>query len=203
LRELAFETAAMVHDSKRLPHAQRGTDVNQQVAVGNDCSSCSYETAYLKLVVSGAGSRTIDIYSKIGAGLKCERSYAENRRGVSAISRGKVCSCVDYCAICNCAGSAKCCASVVDRYILRANAGTSCVGPAEDDAGIMILLDTNVIVDAHYGVGNDRTRARNLISSAIIDSGAAINCITLAELYAGTRRGDERRGYAPNRHRRS
>jgi predicted nucleic acid-binding protein len=55
----------------------------------------------------------------------------------------------------------------------------------------MILLDTNVIVDAHYGVGNDRTRARNLISSAIIDSCAAINCITLAELYAGTRRGDE------------
>jgi predicted nucleic acid-binding protein len=55
----------------------------------------------------------------------------------------------------------------------------------------MILLDTNVIIDAHYGSGNDRTRARNLISSAIIDSGAAINCITLAELYAGPRRGEE------------
>ena len=55
----------------------------------------------------------------------------------------------------------------------------------------MILLDTNVIIDAHYGVGNDRTRARSLISSAIIDSGAAINSITLAELYAGPRRGDE------------
>lgn len=55
----------------------------------------------------------------------------------------------------------------------------------------MILLDTNVIIDAHYGVGSDRVRARNLISSAIIDSGAAINSITLAELYAGPRRGDE------------
>jgi predicted nucleic acid-binding protein len=55
----------------------------------------------------------------------------------------------------------------------------------------MILLDTNVIIDAHCGVGNDRVRARNLISSAIIDTGAAINCVTLSELYAGPRRGDE------------
>ena len=55
----------------------------------------------------------------------------------------------------------------------------------------MILLDTNVIIDAHYGIGNNRVHARNLISSAIIDSGAAINCITLAELYAGPRRGEE------------
>ena len=55
----------------------------------------------------------------------------------------------------------------------------------------MILLDTNVIIDAHYGAGNDRIRARNLISSAVINSGAAINCITLAELYAGPRRGEE------------
>jgi predicted nucleic acid-binding protein len=55
----------------------------------------------------------------------------------------------------------------------------------------MILLDTNIIIDAHYGVGSDRVRASNLISSAVIDPGAAINCITLAELYAGPRRGEE------------
>ena len=55
----------------------------------------------------------------------------------------------------------------------------------------MILLDTNVIIDAHYGIGNDRVHARNLISSAVNDTGAAINCITLAELYAGPRRGEE------------
>ncbi len=55
----------------------------------------------------------------------------------------------------------------------------------------MILLDTNIVIDAHYGVGNDRVRASNLISSAVIDSGAAINCITLAELYSGPRRGEE------------
>ena len=55
----------------------------------------------------------------------------------------------------------------------------------------MILLDTNVIIDAHYGVGNDRVHARNLISSAVNDTGAAINCMTLAELYAGPRRGEE------------
>ena len=55
----------------------------------------------------------------------------------------------------------------------------------------MILLDTNVIIDAHCGVGNDQVRARNLISSAILDSGAAINCVTLAELYTGPKRGEE------------
>ena len=55
----------------------------------------------------------------------------------------------------------------------------------------MILLDTNVIIDAHYGVGRDRLHASNLISSAVIDGGAAINCVTLGELYAGPRRGEE------------
>lgn len=55
----------------------------------------------------------------------------------------------------------------------------------------MILLDTNVIIDAHCGVGNDQVRARNLISSAILDSGAAINCVTLAELYTGPKRSEE------------
>ena len=74
---------------------------------------------------------------------------------------------------------------------LEEHAEDSLGGTAEDDAGTMILLDTNVIIDAHYGVGHHRVRAMNLISSAIIDSGAAINCITLAELYAGPRRGDE------------
>jgi len=39
--------------------------------------------------------------------------------------------------------------------------------PAEDHAGTMILLDTNVIIDAHYGVGNDRVHAKNLISSSV------------------------------------
>jgi predicted nucleic acid-binding protein len=62
---------------------------------------------------------------------------------------------------------------------------------AEDDAGSMILLDTNVIIDAHYGRGNHRLYARNLISSAVIDTGVAINCVTLGELYAGPRRGEE------------
>jgi predicted nucleic acid-binding protein len=55
----------------------------------------------------------------------------------------------------------------------------------------MILLDTNVIIDAHYGVGEERVHARNLISSAVIESGAAINPVILAELYAGPRRGEE------------
>jgi predicted nucleic acid-binding protein len=55
----------------------------------------------------------------------------------------------------------------------------------------MILLDTNVIIDAHYGVTDHRVRARNLISSAVTDAGAAINCVTLSELYAGPRRGEE------------
>ena len=45
----------------------------------------------------------------------------------------------------------------------------------------MILLDTNIIIDAHYGVGDHRVRAMNLISSAVNDTGAAINCMTLAE----------------------
>jgi predicted nucleic acid-binding protein len=55
----------------------------------------------------------------------------------------------------------------------------------------MILLDTNIIIDAHYGLGAHRVHARNLISSAVIEAGAAINCVTLAELYAGPRRGDQ------------
>jgi predicted nucleic acid-binding protein len=55
----------------------------------------------------------------------------------------------------------------------------------------MILLDTNVIIDANYGVGAERVHARNLISSAVIESGAAINPVILAELYAGRSRGEE------------
>jgi predicted nucleic acid-binding protein len=54
----------------------------------------------------------------------------------------------------------------------------------------MILLDTNVVIDAHYGAGAERSRAKNLISSAVLDPGAAINSVTLAELYAGPERGE-------------
>ena len=39
-------------------------------------------TPYLKLVVSGARQSSIDIYSKIGGWLQCERAYGQNRRGV-------------------------------------------------------------------------------------------------------------------------
>jgi predicted nucleic acid-binding protein len=53
----------------------------------------------------------------------------------------------------------------------------------------VILLDTNIVIDAHYGAGADRSHARNLISSAVLGEGAAINSITLAELYAGPERG--------------
>ena len=49
----------------------------------------------------------------------------------------------------------------------------------------MILLDTNIIIDAHYGSAIERNRARNLISSAVINEGAAISSVSLAELYAG------------------
>jgi predicted nucleic acid-binding protein len=49
----------------------------------------------------------------------------------------------------------------------------------------MMLLDTNVVIDAHYGSGTDRIRARDLISAAVVNAGAAINSVTLAELYAG------------------
>jgi len=54
----------------------------------------------------------------------------------------------------------------------------------------MILLDTNIIIDAHYGVGDDCTHARNLISAAVSGTGAAINCVALAELYAGPKSGE-------------
>ena len=49
----------------------------------------------------------------------------------------------------------------------------------------MILLDTNVVIDAHYGSSSDRVRARNLISAAVVNVGAAVSSVTLAELYAG------------------
>jgi hypothetical protein len=92
-----------------------------------NCSSLSSSTAYLKLVVSRPGTRTIDIYSKIGGRLQGERSYCEDRRGVSAISWGKVCVGVNYCATPNCTGSAKCGQRAVDNDISRAGAGTRCV----------------------------------------------------------------------------
>lgn len=52
-------------------------------------------------------------------------------------------------------------------------------------------MDTNVIIDAHYGGADHRVRARNLISSIVIGAGAAINCVTLGELYSGPRRGEQ------------
>jgi predicted nucleic acid-binding protein len=54
----------------------------------------------------------------------------------------------------------------------------------------VILLDTNIIIDAHHGGGEERINARRLISSAVTDTGAAINCVALAELYAGPRGGE-------------
>ncbi|MGI9114562.1 MAG: type II toxin-antitoxin system VapC family toxin [Chthoniobacterales bacterium] len=54
----------------------------------------------------------------------------------------------------------------------------------------MILLDTNVVIDAHYGAETESVQAGNLISSAVINGGAGINSITLAELYAGPARGE-------------
>lgn len=53
----------------------------------------------------------------------------------------------------------------------------------------MILLDTNVVIDAHYGDAGARSRARELITNAVGGTGAAINPIILAELYSGPERG--------------
>ena len=44
---------------------------------------------YIKPVVSGSDSRAVDIYSKVGACLECEQSYAQNCCGVSASSPGQ------------------------------------------------------------------------------------------------------------------
>jgi hypothetical protein len=45
----------------------------------NDCSCWSSRTAYSKLVVSRPGSRTIDIYLKIGEGLQnTQRRVSQN-----------------------------------------------------------------------------------------------------------------------------
>ena len=119
----------MARDSKLIPHSQRGTNGNYQVAQENSCSSCSSATAYLKLVVSRPCSRTIDIYSKIGALHQCEHSDGQNRRGVSAVSRGEVCLASNCYGTANCAGSAKCCETdaSVDNDITRTGAGTECV----------------------------------------------------------------------------
>ena len=53
----------------------------------------------------------------------------------------------------------------------------------------MILLDTNVVIDAHYGAATYRSWAKELISTAVVGEGAGINPVTLAELYAGPDRG--------------
>lgn len=54
----------------------------------------------------------------------------------------------------------------------------------------MTLLDTNVVIDAHNPLGRYQEWARDLISIAVLNAGAAISAITLAELYAGPREGE-------------
>lgn len=49
----------------------------------------------------------------------------------------------------------------------------------------MILLDTNVVVDAQNETSPFFERARKLIVEAVAAAGAAVNAITLAELCAG------------------
>ena len=52
----------------------------------------SRRAGHVESVISAANGGAIDINSKIGSDRQCERIYCENRRSVSAISRGKVCS---------------------------------------------------------------------------------------------------------------
>lgn len=53
----------------------------------------------------------------------------------------------------------------------------------------MILLDTNVVIDAH-NPSPYQAWARSLIPAAVLESGAVINSIILAELYAGPSEGE-------------
>ncbi|PZR72010.1 MAG: DNA-binding protein [Chthoniobacterales bacterium] len=54
----------------------------------------------------------------------------------------------------------------------------------------MTLLDTNIVIDAHQSSGRYQAWARDLIASAVLHAGAAINAVTLAELYAGPVKGE-------------
>ncbi len=49
----------------------------------------------------------------------------------------------------------------------------------------MILVDTNIVVDAHDRRSRFRSSSSALIASAIAAGGAAINAVVLAELCAG------------------
>ena len=49
----------------------------------------------------------------------------------------------------------------------------------------MILVDTNVIIDAHDRLSRFRSASSALIARAVGDEGAAINAVVLAELCVG------------------
>ena len=49
----------------------------------------------------------------------------------------------------------------------------------------MILLDTNIIIDAHDSRSRFRAASSALIAEAVVTGGAAINVVALAELCAG------------------
>src|SRR5437588_12626016 len=49
----------------------------------------------------------------------------------------------------------------------------------------MILLDTNVVIDAQNEKSPSFARAKKVITEAVASSGAAVNAVILAELCAG------------------
>jgi len=55
---------------------------------------------------------------------------------------------------------------------------------SQDDPGAVILLDTNVVVDAQNHASPFFTRSRDLILEAVATTGAAVSAVTLAELCA-------------------
>lgn len=60
---------------------------------------------------------------------------------------------------------------------------------AVDDAGaMMILLDTNVVIDAQDARSPFHKWARDQIATEVSSGGAAVNAVSLAELSAGQRK---------------
>jgi predicted nucleic acid-binding protein len=57
--------------------------------------------------------------------------------------------------------------------------------PSQDDARTVILLDTNVIIDAQNRASPFFKGSKKLILEAVATQGAAINAVTLAELCSG------------------
>ena len=55
----------------------------------------------------------------------------------------------------------------------------------------MILLDTNVVIDALYADEANHEWAVNEVASAVVGEGAAVSAMTMAELSAGDRRSPE------------